>query len=587
MVSVRDARLLQRAYLAKESLKGQAARNWMGTHYRRSLYGGWAREDGTLAPPHRKAIKFHEASKALFCWNCHDYLGQIESDPFQKWTCKNCSEENVLPPKDNEPGDWLLAGPSFSKHFPLTLNPYFEQRMSHRIVDKVKNQQKVVTQYILDTGDRVHCLSYEQYLKAGKEQTNPFEGPRWKGALFDEPPPREVWIATKRGLLRWMSKFTKKPFAQVYQTILIGGGNQSSKSYSSQSEFDARILGVRDWDDSISLHYGRAIFACTPLEAAWLFHDVYQNAWNKGGTNRSIFAIEFDITDNPALTDKAIEQFSEGLSPEEREARLHGRFKHLTGRIFPEWDPDIHVFDPNEFDPLRDGWGLTEEGRSGEPSTLPVIMAVDPHPRKPYFMLWVAIGADGRYYAVDEWPNEDYFRMGGCSNGLDRYAEIIAEKESQIPGAEKRVLFREFDPNMSRTPVRTAEGSKTLVDEMRDRGYYFESDVNDKLDFGHSLIHTLLSYDTDRELSETNRPMLYVSERCTNLRFAFENYIWDDRGSADPERQGPIKPKDIGKDPMDALRYCLAREQGYVDWREFEGGFQSHYDQALEDMENW
>ena len=452
MPTIRETRLLQRAHALKESLLKQQSKNWLGTHYRRSLYGGWTREDGSTAPPHRKAIKFHEASKALFCHTCQNYLGQIGSDPDEKWECKGCGSENILPPKDNEPGDWLLSGPSFSKHFPLTLNPYFEQRMAHRIVDKTKNQMKVTTMYTLDSGDRVHCLSYEQYLKAGSQQTNPFEGPRWKGALFDEPPPRGVWVATKRGLLRWQSKYSKPPFAQCYQTVFIGGGNQSSKSYSSASENCARINGERAWDGSLSLHYGRAIFACTPLEAAWMFHEIYSNAWNKGGTNRSIFAIEFDITDNPALTDKAIEQFSEGLSPEEREARKHGRFKHLSGRIFSEYDEEVHVYDPETFNPLVDKYQPT-----GEASSLPIVMAVDPHPKKPWFMCWTAIGPDGYRYVVDEWPNEDYRQMKYSKLGLDDYAAVIRDKEAMMPGGEARVLWREFDPNMSRTPKTVAE----------------------------------------------------------------------------------------------------------------------------------
>lgn len=585
MVNVREMRTLERASQAVELLKKQTSKNWLAVQYRRFLYGGWTREDGSTAPAHSKAIKFHEAAKALFCAWCEHYLGQIGSDPDETWVCEGCGETNRLPPVDSEPGDILMSGPTFSKHFPLTLNPYFEQRMGDQIVweNVVKNQQKCTVLYPLKNGDRVHCLSYEQALKIGHGQTSAFEGPRWKLALFDEPPPRSVWVATKRGLLRWMSKYTKPPFAQCYQTIFIGGGNQSSKSFTTNSEFAAEIRGERPWDGSLCLHKGRAFFAATPLEAPWMFHEIYQMAWNKGGPNRSIFCIEFDITDNPSLTPKAIKAFEEGLSPEEREARLHGRFKHLSGRIFNEFDPEVHVYDPATFDPLREKYKPGVE----EPSSLPLVMAVDPHPRKPWFMLWVALGTDGRKYVVDEWPNEDYFRMKYSHLGLDDYAAIIRDKEACMPGGENRVLWREFDPNMSRTPKTVAEGSTTLVDEMQDRGLYFESDVNDKIDFGHSLIHTLLGWDTDHPISQTNRPMLYISSKCQNLLFAFENYIWDDKNASDPERQGPVKPKDIGKDPIDALRYCLAREQDYIDWRNVMGGFEGHYDQALSDLENW
>lgn len=576
-----SARVIQRARSTAQVLRRAVADRWLEVEYRRSLYGGWEREDGSVAPPHKKAIQFHEAAKALFCPWCGDYLDQIGEDRAQTFPCRRCEKTATLPQDDFEAGDWLLSGPSFSKHFPLTLNPYFEQAMSHRIVDRIKNQQKVVTQYVLDNGDRVHCLSYEQYLKAGKDQTNPYEGPRWKGALFDEPPPREVWVATKRGLLRWQSKFSKPPFAQSYQTIFIGGGNQSSKSYTSRSEFVANILGERPWDRSLSPFYGRAIFAATPLECPWLFHEIYRNAWNKGGDNRGIFAIEFDISDNPALTPKAIANFSEGLSPEEVEARLHGRFKHLSGRVFSEFEPQIHVYSPRQFDPLREG---CLPSRS-EASSTPVIMAIDPHYRRPWFMLWVAVMPDETFCVVREWPNDEFERMKSSNRGLDDYAAIIRDVESSFPGGSDRVLWREFDPNLGRTPTAQASASTTLEREMKDRGLFFRADVNDKIHFGHAIIHTLLHYDREREIGPMNRPRLLVSEECRNLLFAFENYTWDEH--SDKDKAPKDKPKDLGKDAMDTLRYCLVREPGFMDWRDCIGGSVGHYDQAVQDIEGW
>ena len=576
MPSPRQVRVLTRGMATRDALKKSLSSRWLEIEYRNGLYGGWIREDTSLAPPHRKAIQFHEASKAQFCGWCHHYVGQIGSDEDQKFPCPSCKEISVIPPKNDLPGDWLLSGPSFSKHFPLTLNPYFEQAMGSHIVDKIKNQQKVVTQYLLDSGDRVHCLSYEQYLKSGKDQTNPYEGPRWKGALFDEPPPREVWIATKRGLLLNSSRFMKPPFTQVYQTIFIGGGNQSSKSWTSRAGFCGFIKGEQPWDGSLSRHYGRTIFAATPLECPWMFHEIYQKAWNKGGDNKSVYAIEFDITDNPALTPKAIAQFAEGLSPEEKEARLHGRFKHLSGRVFGEWDPEIHIYDPDAFDPLREHYNPKNE----DPSGVPVFLAVDPHYRKPWFMLWTAIMPDGSYCVFDEWPCDGlaFEKLKSCSKGFDEYAELLREKEESFPGGAQRVMWREFDPNLANTPHTTSQGSTTYKDEMRTRQFYFRTDVNDKIHFGHSLIHTLLKWDSEKEPGPMNRPMLLVSEKCRNMIFAFDNYTWDNHSDLDKALKD--KPKDLGKDPMDTLRYTVARQPRFIDWRNRSEWYQSQANKA-------
>ena len=68
-----------------------------------------------------------------------------------------------------------------------------------------------------------------------------------------------------------------------------------------------------------------------------------------------------------------------------------------------------------------------------------------------------------------------------------------------------------------------------------------------------------------------NRPALYVSEDCRNVLFSFQNYTWDEH--SDMEKAPKDKPRDVGKDHMDTLRYALVRDPHYVDWRDLTDWF--------------
>jgi hypothetical protein len=164
-----DALIRTRAAVA--ALEERASYYWLAITYREWLYGGWTRDDGKIAKPHYKSIKLHEACKhpeydtfAIFGGNQSSKSVTAMSE-FCSWIRGERPWDGSVTAPSGQSRDWLMAGPSFSKHFPLTLNPYFELRMGDWIVEQIKSQQKNTVMYVLKNGDRVHCLSYEQFLK--------------------------------------------------------------------------------------------------------------------------------------------------------------------------------------------------------------------------------------------------------------------------------------------------------------------------------------------------------------------------------------------------------------------------------------
>jgi len=61
---------------------------------------------------------------------------------------------------------------------------------------------------------------------------------------------------------------------------------------------------------------------------------------------KRIFVATVDMRDNTHLSEADILQFEKTLTEEEKEARIHGKFMHLTGLVYKDFDPDIHIIDP-------------------------------------------------------------------------------------------------------------------------------------------------------------------------------------------------------------------------------------------------
>lgn len=72
--------------------------------------------------------------------------------------------------------------------------------------------------------------------------------------------------------------------------------------------------------------------------------------------------------------------------------RLFGIPTKRVQRVFPRFDPKVHVI-PSERIPA--------EGTN--------YLFVDPHGRRNWFMLWIRIAVDGRWYVYREWPDHGRF----------------------------------------------------------------------------------------------------------------------------------------------------------------------------------
>lgn len=336
------------------------------------------------------------------------------------------------------------------------------------IAKKVRNHIGTPIKWILKNGSQFDILTHEQ-------DTNLFEG--WKGHLawFDEPPPRDRYIATLRGLVDFK---------------------------------------------------GRHMLTLTPLSQPWIYDDIYTKADGK-----NIFVVTVDMSDNPHLSKEARDEFSSRLTEDEKEARLHGKFMHLSGLVYKEFSP---------------GYSLYTHRIDLENCTR--YFAIDPHTRTNIACNWLAVDPKGFQWIYDElW-------VGGLS--ISQLAEAILSQEGDY-----RPHIRLIDPHADKDEMYGGGGN--IRRELMKYGVVCQR-ANSDPNLGKSLIRSALMPQYSKLIGRSI-PNLRVHTRCTQTIYEFQHYMWDEF-RRNPEEHGvkeQVKKKDDHH--MDCLRYIFNFGAHYVD----------------------
>lgn len=276
-------------------------------------------------------------------------------------------------------------------------------------------------------------------------------------------------------------------------------------------------------------------FTLTPLGArsAWMLPYL-------DGTDRESKTITVTQTDNPGLTDEQRRAFASNPNWTDREkrARLYGEFEVLGDRVFDMFESSVHVVPPRS---------LSRKLIHG--------MTVDPHHRKPAYMVWWTFEPSTRaYHFYREWPNDrDFFRATDGGLTPPQYAALIRGVETRLP-ALHRICDPRFGPS-----EHTQHGVKSTcwVDSMAELGLRFSCDVPNirTIEYGHQVINDLLHYDRNFPVSPTNSPRLTIASECKNLIKAFQMYGFID--VKDAVKGLFRKVSEEFKDPIDAVRYTV------------------------------
>jgi phage terminase large subunit-like protein len=313
-----------------------------------------------------------------------------------------------------------------------------------------RNQQGALTKAILKNGSILDLKSHDQDLKV-------FEGSDYDYLWCDEPPPEPAFKALFRGL-------TDR------------GGT-------------ATITG-------------------TPITQPWI-HDLYQKA--KLDKTNMYWAEFVDTADNvinigegnSELGEKRIREFADLLDPEEREARIKGRFLHLQGLIFKAWDRNLHLIKP--FD-----W----------PADWPIWISIDPHPRKPWAVSWIGMTPSG---------NKILLRSDLVDGVCEDVAEFIlhAREEIQLDRDTKPKIVKTIIDNYANVES-MVKRQTTITDELNSylyptipRAVSGPKNVKQKIDIFKTWLKST-------ETKYGKRPTFFAFDGGANDRFVYEieHYVW-------------------------------------------------------------
>jgi phage terminase large subunit-like protein len=375
-------------------------------------------------------------------------------------------------PKDQRydlPIKGRIIAKDFMKGVGEVVSPFMEEWLDPALIERTqRNPMGIKIKYWLKNGSVFDILTHEQ-------STEQFEG--WKGhiAWFDEPPPRDKYVATLRGLVDF---------------------------------------------------HGRNWLTLTPLTQPWIYDDIYTKSDKK-----STFVVTTDIRDNKHLTEEAIAEFERSLTEEEKEARIHGRFLHLTGLIYKEFSPDVHICEQPDVKPYWTRY-----------------MAIDPHERTPTAVLWVAVDPEDRHWIYDELWLKDM--------DIEQIAYAIQAQEGTLK-ADVRLI----DPHADKDNI--AAGGFNFRKELMRHGVFCQRANSDPM-LGKARIRQVL---TPRfsSVMKSVIPQLRISRHCTQTIYEFQHYIWDEHKRNKEE----YAPKETAKKKndhfMDCLRYIYNFGPRYIE----------------------
>lgn len=427
----------------------KAEKEWRKRHYAIRYYA--VRPDLSVSGPNPVQIKFHSDDHQGRIVSAANRVGKTKMGTnedvayalgYRPWLAEDDPHRKV---NIRVPNKGLICGETFGEQVDKVLIPKLlgdaESRTpgaipTQEIAQALKNQQGIINYIRYKNGS-------EQFLQSYDQKVDLFESADYDYAHFDEPPPRPIYIAVKRGLTDRNGKW---------------------------------------W------------MTMTPLKEPWIYDELF---------SRPDVAVFYGmIEDNLGfgLTQAGIDSFASDLTEDEKEARLRGRYFHLTGLVYKSYDK------------------LHRIKRFDIPPSWPIWNHIDTHTRTPHHSIWVTVDPQGRKYVCGELRNSD------PTNRVKAMAEAILtyEKVKFNRDHPRRIddVVRLMDPSASApNPV----DGLSIWDAFADMGIRCRAGSKNR-DSGILLTQAALQHDVAKGMY----PELYFFDDLAGIHFEMTHYIWED-----------------------------------------------------------
>lgn len=396
------------------------------------------------------------------------------------------------------PNNGLVLGETITNSVDKKLVPEILKWLpAHCQAETRKNPQGVVIKIHIPYNSAGKKCGSTIYLGSYDQPPDTQEGIDWAWVHYDEPPPHENYIAIERGKI---------------------------------------ASDARSW------------MTMTPLKEAWILDDII----DKAEFDRDISVVVGEIWDNAecnggVLKQEAIDEFIKKLDPDEYEARILGKWKHLAGLVYAKWWKDeAHLVDDFAMDRcFRIGWTPYE--------------AVDPHDNRATCWLFGAMGPNDRLYIYD------YLLVSGTVEEIVQKVKVKRE----LHGYANPHLVVLDKKHGQKHNAALADG-KSWQEELEKRGIK-RMELSDSkpgdVELGHKMVKDWLELRFSPLHDKEMPKLMFFRKSCSGVGgpiYQMKRYSYDDLGEKSEKNANP-KPKDLHKDWPDTVRYLVMKDPKYID----------------------
>ena len=283
---------------------------------------------------------------------------------------------------------------------------------------------------------------------------------------------------------------------------------------------------------------GRMFITETPIgsNSIFLYDEIICNTNNEKGKRAYVQADVWSACkDIPGtrgqLSRQNIELMISQYSEEDKQARIFGKYQHLTGIIFKQFSRKIHVIKP--FDITMENYVVWE--------------MLDPHPRHPDAVLWVAIDRKGTIFVVDELSINVFGKF-------DELAQRIKNKASQF-----RIVKRLADPAAFNEDQHRGDSNNSLAKILSEKGLHYQKATKFRSTADRCIANALNFQELGGFMQKP--PQLYFFDNCKQMIWEVERYRWDNWvGKARNKKGAKEKPVDKDDHFIENLGRCLIQK---------------------------
>lgn len=426
--------------------------------------------------PHPKQIVWHESQAREKIFLGGNRSGKTVANVFEccMWLTKKHKTNEYLKSLD-EPVRGRFVGVSFKEGMDLIAIPMFKAALPKSELingdwsNSWNNDKKILT---LANGSTLEFMSYDQDLEK-------FAGTSRHFVAYDEEPPQHIFNECRMRLV-------------------------DTKGY---------------WWISM-----------TPVKGITWMYDQFYEPWAAGERPNTLI-IEISSEENPHIDKAEIEEAVSGLSEEEANARRHGRFINLGGKVYKKFNPAIHK---------RYDFALDD--------SMTIYASYDHGWRHPAAWLWHAVEANGHVTTFHE--------IIVSEHTIAELAQMVKQFEKEVLAPRgMSVILRPADPATNQT---SGINGMSILELYATHGIYLTTEgIPRSIEVGLDKIQTYLEVDPDPAYRV---PFWRYTNKCPILERQMQHLHWEKYASSKLEFDKAPKNKVADKedDGPDSLRYFFS-----------------------------